>query len=196
MHNNNMTIAQFLKSFVILLGNHAYLYTFLGAMIEGETIILTISSLAYHGNFNIFYITLLAFTGTLIADQFCFYIGRISGNFILRFEYIRKKSELIFEKIYKHQNSFILTFRFIYGIRIISPFIIGMAKISIARFTILNAISAVIWAITSCGIGYTIGACSSSICQNHSYAVLANIIIIISIIGVISIIERIKSKKQ
>ena len=49
---------------------------------------------------------------------------------------------------------FIFAFRFIYGIRTISPLIIGSAKIKPRRFVIFNACSGLCWASAGCFIGY------------------------------------------
>ena len=44
-------------------------------------------------------------------------------------------------------NWFVLSFRFLYGLRTISPVAIGLSSIPAAyRFTLLNAISAMVWA--------------------------------------------------
>ena len=46
----------------------------------------------------------------------------------------------------QHQNLLILGFRFLYGLRSVTPFVIGMSGISWLRFALLNVIGAGIWA--------------------------------------------------
>ncbi len=57
----------------------------------------------------------------------------------------------------KYPTGFILAFRFIYGIRIISPVAIGLSKVPALKFLVLNAIAALVWGIGITAIGYLIG---------------------------------------
>lgn len=135
-----------------------YIILLLGSFIEGESVVLTVSFLAFKGYFNIYLVTLIAFCGTLAADQTMFFVGRAYGPGLLeRRPKLKEKSARIFEMLHKHQVVFILTFRFIYGIRNASPLIIGTAGIPVRRFVILNVISAAVWAIISCTGGYLLG---------------------------------------
>ena len=51
---------------------------------------------------------------------------------------------------------FIFAFRFIYGIRTVSPLIIGSAKIKPSRFVFFNILSGICWAFIGCFLGFTI----------------------------------------
>jgi membrane protein DedA with SNARE-associated domain len=51
----------------------------------------------------------------------------------------------------------LLSFRFLYGIRSVTPFAIGMSEVSYLRFTLLNIIGAGIWAIAIASAGYYFG---------------------------------------
>ncbi len=163
---------------------YGYWALFFGAMIEGESIVFTISSLCYFGKFNFLYVNLITFFGTLAADQITFYLGLMIGSKIFRkFPKLEKKTEHAFNLLKKNETFFIIAFRFIYGIRILSPIIIGMAKVSKKKFTILNLIAAFVWTTTSCGIGYFVGYLSSKIGSGYNtYIVIAaNLILIFSI---------------
>ena len=57
----------------------------------------------------------------------------------------------------RHQSWLILGFRFLYGLRNITPFAIGMSRVPTRRFVVLNIVGAAIWAVTfACG-GYLFG---------------------------------------
>lgn len=135
-----------------------YLILLFGSFIEGESVVLTVSFLAYKGYFNIYLVTLIAFIGTLAADQTMFFVGRAYGPGLLeRKPKLKERSKKIFDLLHRHQIIFILTFRFIYGIRNASPIVIGAAGIPVRRFIMLNVISAAVWAVISCGGGYLLG---------------------------------------
>jgi len=140
-------IAEFVKEW-------GYLAVFLGSMIEGESIIFIAGFFAHEGYLSLPKIILVSFLGTLFADQALYFIGRRYGNpFINRFPF-RPRAEKAFQLLRRYDNIFILSFRFIYGIRIISPVVIGTSGVSIKRFMILNFIAAIIWSVSSCVAAY------------------------------------------
>ena len=101
---------------------------------------------------------LVAFTATLMADQALYYVGRKYGPSLLaRKPQWKDRVDRVFELLHRHNIKFILSFRFIYGIRIISPIVIGASGVDAKRFTLLNILAAVIWTIISCFAGYAIG---------------------------------------
>ncbi|MCC7276238.1 MAG: hypothetical protein IT561_26465, partial [Alphaproteobacteria bacterium] len=58
-----------------------------------------------------------------------------------------------------HRNStwFILSFRFIYGVRNFASFSLGMARVQPLRFAALNFVAAFVWAGTFVGAGLLFG---------------------------------------
>ena len=140
------------------LDNYGYWVVFFASMIEGESVILTASILASQGRLDIYKVMTICFFGTLFADQGMFLVGHKWGSKILhRYPSLGQRSARVFEFLKHHHITFILVFRFIYGIRIISPIVIGMSGIPIPRFVLLNLIAAFIWTIISCAAGYYLG---------------------------------------
>ena len=116
-------------------------------MIEGESIILTASALASTGILSIWGVAALTFTGTLMADQMIYFLGHHYGPRSVqalkrRFPSWQDNINKALDFIKRNETVYILSFRFIYGIRIISPFIIGAQGVSFKRFSILNILSA------------------------------------------------------
>lgn len=138
-----------------LIKEWGYVIVFLGACVEGESIILTASFLAYYGYLSIVKVMMVAFTATLFADQALFWVGKVYGDRIfMKYPQLKERLKKAFVLLHKYDQWFILTFRFIYGIRTLSPIVIGAANIDTVRYTILNFIAAVIWTVISCGVGY------------------------------------------
>ncbi len=132
-----------------------YIAVFLGSLVEGESVIFVAGFLAHEGYLSLPKIIIVSFVGTLIADLVLYQVGRHYGNhFIDKFPSIRLKAYKAFHLLKKYDTLFILSFRFIYGIRIISPIIIGSSGVEIKRFTILNLVAAVIWSVGSCVAAY------------------------------------------
>ena len=135
-----------------------YIAVFLGSLVEGESVILTAGFLASQGYLSLLKIILVSFTGSLIADQVLYFVGRGFGMRILkRFPKLDEPSKRAFELLHRYDTAFILSFRFIYGIRTISPIVIGAAKVDFRRYAILNFVAAAVWAVLSCTAGYFFG---------------------------------------
>lgn len=140
----------------------AYLVVLFGSMIEGETIILTASALAAAGYLSIYKVGSIAFCSTLLVDQALFFIGHFlyknpGRPLSERYPKLYKKSRRAVVLLKKYDTWFILSFRFIYGIRAISPVVIGLCGSQPPRFMFLNAVSALVWAVISCSLGYCLG---------------------------------------
>ncbi len=132
----------------------------LWTFIEGETVVILAGALASEGRYNIVveWLALAAFTGSFLGDQLYFYIGRRYGSPLLaRWPTLGKKIDWAFQLVKTHPTLFILSFRFIYGIRNIAPFVIGISGVSRLRYFILNAIAAMIWAHSFAWGGYWLG---------------------------------------
>jgi membrane protein DedA with SNARE-associated domain len=137
---------------------YGYFAVFLGSLIEGESVILTAGVLAQKGYLSLWGIMLVAFMGTLLADQFLFHVGRLHGNRLLaRWPSLESKASRALNLLRTYNTFYILSFRFIYGIRIISPIIIGMSGVTTKRFSFLNVIAAAVWSVLSCLAGYALG---------------------------------------
>jgi len=147
-----------MESFLTFVQNWGYIAVFLGAIVEGETVILTASALAALGYLDLSKIILITFCTTVVVDQLLFKLGRHYGPaFFEKYPKLLPRANKAFSLLHRFDRWFILSFRFIYGIRVISPIVIGAANIDPKRFTILNIISAVIWTVVSCYSGYMMG---------------------------------------
>jgi membrane protein DedA with SNARE-associated domain len=146
----------------LLLETYGYWALIVGTALEGETILILGGFAAHSGYLKLPLVILSAFTGSLVGDQFFFWMGRKRGKRFLegRPGLLRKmdKAQRLLER---HRTPVILGFRFLYGFRTVTPFLIGITGVSFFRFFILNAIGALIWACTVAGLGYFFGEAMS-----------------------------------
>lgn len=135
--------------------NWGYIAVFLGSLVEGESIIFIAGFLAHEGYLSLPKIIIISFLGTLFADQTLYFVGHFYGRSILnKFPTLKPRADKAFHLLKRYNVLFILSFRFIYGIRTISPIVIGTSGIEIKKFMILNFIAAVVWSVSSCVIAY------------------------------------------
>jgi membrane protein DedA with SNARE-associated domain len=141
-----------------LISTYGYAAIGIGTFLEGETILILGGFAAHRGYLELPWVIVSAFLGTLFGDQLYFYIGRTKGkDAIEKRPRWKSKSEKVFSLLDKHQVWLILGFRFLYGLRTVTPFIIGTCRISPFRFLILDILGASIWAIVIGVLGYLFG---------------------------------------
>lgn len=176
---------QWIVNFVNNYGPLVYLVILGWTFLEGETIVLITGALISGGNVNLSVaaLTTVAFLGSFGGDQAYFYIGRRYGAPLLdRWPGMARKIDWAFRLLRKHETLFILSFRFIYGIRNVSPFIIGMSGVSRAKFMALNVVAAVIWANTFAWGGYFLGK-ALEVYLGESKLAFLGIIVFLAICG-------------
>ena len=98
------------------------------------------------------------------ATQFCYYVGRHWGPKIIakRLSW-QEGAQKVYKHLHRHQYFLILTFRFYYGLRNVTPFAVGSAHMPRLRFLSLNLIGAIVWAITFAYAGYGFGEASQTV---------------------------------
>ena len=141
-----------------LISEYGYLAIFIGTFFEGETILVLGGFAAHRGYLDLPWVVLCAFSGTLLGDQLYFYLGRHKGLSLLNHRpQWRARTERARLLLQKNQVLLILGFRFVYGIRTVTPIMIGMSEVPPLMFLILNIIGGAIWAVTIGVAGYLFG---------------------------------------
>lgn len=141
-----------------LISTYGYPAVVAGTFFEGETIVLIAGYLANRGYLSLEWVAFFAFLGSWMGDTLYFFIGRRWGNRLLeRRPAWRPAANRAFDMLHRYDAAFILTFRFLYGLRTVSPFVIGMSKVPSARFVFLNMVASAIWATLFSSGGYLLG---------------------------------------
>lgn len=141
-----MTIAQVVQ-------DYGYPAVLVGTFFEGETILILGGLAAHLGYLSLQWVIACGFLGSLIGDQLFFLLGRRHGQAILaRFPSWKAPSDRAFAIIERHQNILIVSFRFLYGLRTVTPLALGISNVSYLRFATLNLLGAAIWAVVI-GVG-------------------------------------------
>src|SRR2546428_10537921 len=139
-------------------GAYTYLGAFVWTFLEGETVVLFAGFAAAQGLLNPLLLLVVAWLGSFAGDQTYFWIGRHFGLGILnRFPRWRYGVETALRWLERYNTGFILSFRFIYGVRNFSSFAMGMSAIHWKRFLSLNCLAAGLWATSFVAVGYFLG---------------------------------------
>jgi membrane protein DedA with SNARE-associated domain len=141
-----------------IVSTYGYIAIVIGTFLEGETVLVLGGFATHRGYLELPWVVICGFLGTLFGDQLYFFIGRIKGtNFLEKRLYWKLRSKRVFDLLHKHQLLLILGFRFLYGLRTVTPFLLGASGIQPVRFLIFNIIGAFFWAIAIGVSGYLFG---------------------------------------
>jgi membrane protein DedA with SNARE-associated domain len=182
-----MTIESFIQSY-------GYVAIFVGTFLEGETVVILSGLAAHQGYLQLPWVILAAFAGTLFGDQLYFYLGRWHGHAMLSkhpaWQARVNKAQRLIER---YRTMVIISFRFMYGLRTVTPFVIGMSRVPTVTFTMLNILSAFTWALAMGVGGYFFGHALEIIIgdiKHHELEVLGVVVIIGVSLWVIHLCRR------
>ncbi len=136
------------------LTDYGYLVVAVGAFIEGETILLLAGYAAQQGALDVRLVLLLGFVGAFAGDQLWFYLARRHGSrWLERRPHLVAKATNTKRLLERHATLFILSFRFIYGLRNLGAVAVALSDVSTRRFFLLNAAAAALWSVLVIGTG-------------------------------------------
>ena len=155
-----------------------YLIIFVWTFLEGETVVLFAGFAAAQGLVDPVLLLIAAWLGSFAGDQCYFWLGRKFGvQLLARFPRWRPGVDSALHWLERYDAGFILSFRFIYGIRNFSSFAMGLSAVRWERFLWLNFTAAGLWAASFVGVGYFLGhafrAVLGDIARSFSLVMLA-----------------------
>lgn len=141
-----------------LVNTYGYLAILFGTFLEGETVLVLGGIAAKLGYLNLLWVIVCAFIGTLFGDQIYFFLGRYRGKeFLEKRTAWKRRANKVHEILERNKYVVIIGFRFMYGLRTVMPFMIGMSRIPTIEFLLLNITGALIWAIVIGVLGFAFG---------------------------------------
>ena len=141
-----------------LIDSYGYYAVFVGAFLEGETVIALAGLAAYHGYLDFYSVVVVALIAGFAGDQMYFFIGRLKGRELLeRFPHAGERARRFDAMLARWHAPLIVAIRFMYGFRIVGPILLGMGRVPAWKFLVFNFIGAAIWAPLIVGIGYFFG---------------------------------------
>lgn len=185
----------FIKEFLTAYGYYAILIlTFL----EGETIVLLAGAMAATtGALHPGLVILCAFIGSCTSDQIMFCIGKFFGPKVLKkFPRLNTNVDRASRLIKKYDILLILGFRFVYGVRNITPIMLGISHVPHLKFSSLNIIGALVWAASFTAGGYYAAIGFEKIRETIGTGALFTIIFLLAVTGLILYIRYRQNKKK
>jgi membrane protein DedA with SNARE-associated domain len=141
-----------------LIEQYGLIAVFLGCVAEGESAALLGGFFAHQHVFVLWQAFLAAAIGAFAGDSCFFILGRSFADhpFVVKLKG-RPGFSHAYRLVSTHPDIFVLSNRFIYGLRLVGGIAAGLSGIAVTRFVILNVISSIVWAGLFTTIGYVFG---------------------------------------
>lgn len=151
-------------SLATLIAAHGYWILALGCMLEGETVLVLAALAAHRGYLNPVAVVAIAAACGFAGNQFFFWLGRRHGTALLeRWPVLATHSAEIRRLIERHASLAAFAVRFAYGMRVAGPMLIGASSMPPMCFAVLNALSAIAWALLMGAAGWLFGEAAERI---------------------------------
>lgn len=129
-----------------LISTFGYFALFAGTVLEGETFLIIAVMLARNGHLDLAWVLVVAFIGAAAGDQCCFFLGRTRGTRLLaKRPHWKARVRRIGDWLERWETAVLIGYRFFYGLRAVTPFVIGMNGFRIRRFVVLSLAGTVLW---------------------------------------------------
>ncbi|HUJ12470.1 MAG TPA: DedA family protein [Thermoanaerobaculia bacterium] len=180
-----------------LLHRFGYLAVFIGTFLEGETILVMAGFFAERGYLQIIGVVLVAAAGAYSGHVFWFWLGRTQGVRLLdRFPKMRRhfgRGIRIFER-YGAPAIFIT--QWLYGLRVTCAVIIGISRVSVVKFLLLEAVTCLTWALAIGALGYYFGRAVESLLGRAAHIERWGLLVLIVVGLAIWAYHQIKERRE
>lgn len=150
-----------------LLVNYGYWAVFIGCLLEGETILILGGLAAHQSSLRLVHVIVIATMGGMLGDQILFWTGRYFGPRLLpRLHRQQATIDRVSGLIERYPTASIFSVRFLYGMRLIGPLVIGASRLSPIRFSLINLLGAAVWATLFVMAGYWAGEALENLLGN------------------------------
>lgn len=141
-----------------LIAVYGYWVIFIGCLLEGETVLILGGMAAHQGTLQWLHVIGWATLGGIFGDQLLFWTGRYSGGRLLpRLKRHQSAIKRVEGLIQRYPTTSVFAVRFLYGMRLVGPMVIGASGLSPWRFALINMLGAAAWATLFVSAGYWAG---------------------------------------
>jgi membrane protein DedA with SNARE-associated domain len=172
------------KNPVALLREYGYWIILGWTFLEGETIVIIASWASGSIGLDPPLIAASAFCGSFLSDQLMFSLGKYKGEAALRyFPRLARNVDKAARLFKKYDTLLILGFRFVYGVRNITPLLLGVSGVSHRKFFSLNAIGAAVWAASFTYGGLYLGKAFMRIMDHVGHGIFYGLLVVLAVAG-------------
>ena len=180
-----------------LLKRYGYFVILVWTFLEGETVVILAGMFSKKLHLEPWLIALCAFCGSFLSDQVMFSLGKYKGEAVLRyFPRIARNVDKAARLFKKYDTVLILGFRFVYGVRNVTPILLGISGVSHKKFFALNCIGAGVWALAFSFGGLYVGQAFMQVMGVVGHGIFYILILALALAGLIWYIRARRSVKN
>lgn len=141
-----------------LVEQYGYAVVFVGALAEGESVLLAAGFAAHRGLLQMPALLAVAALGAALGDQVAYFVGRRHGpRLVARFPSVARHVQRFGPLVARRPGLAVISMRFTYGLRTAGAAAVGALGMPRITFALFNAAGALLWAGLFCGIGWHFG---------------------------------------
>ena len=149
---------------------YGYPAAFIGTVLEGETILVLAGLAVHRGHLSLPVVWLLAALGGALGDTFYFALGRRYGEALLaRFPRFAPAVDRVHRLVLRGPAVSVIAVRFLYGMRMAGPAVIGSSPMPWRTFLLWNACGALAWSGVWLAVGYALGEAAQRLLGNVAH---------------------------
>lgn len=180
-----------------LLATYGYWAIFIGCLLEGETILILGGMAAHQQVLKLLPVIGYASVAGMLGDQLLFWGGRYFGARLLpRLHRQQAAIDRVSELINRYPTTSIFSVRFLYGMRLVGPLVIGACKVSPIKFFFINLLGAAVWASLFATAGYWAGELLEQVLGDLKPWRLPIALGVIALVGAVVLIRRNRARQR
>lgn len=183
--------------FNYLLATYGYLAIFIGCLLEGETILILGGMAAHQHVLKLLPVIGYASLAGMLGDQLLFWTGRYFGERLLpRLHKHQAAIDKVTHMVNQHPTVSIFTVRFLYGMRLMGPMVIGACKVSPLKFACINLLGALVWATLFASAGYWAGEFLQQVLGDLKPYRWPIILGVMALVVVVALVRHVRAKRK
>nr|WP_314401070.1 DedA family protein [Pseudomonas lundensis] len=180
-----------------LLATYGYWAIFIGCLLECETILILGGMAAHQHVLKLLPVIGYASLAGMLGDQLLFWAGRYFGERLLpRLHKQQAAIDKVTSLIQHHPTVSIFSVRFLYGMRLVGPMVIGASKVSPLKFACINLVGAVVWATLFASAGYWAGEFLQRVVGDLKPYRLPIVLGVIALVVAVGLIRHFRAKRK
>ncbi|ALI02441.1 DedA family protein [Pseudomonas sp. FW306-02-F02-AA] len=180
-----------------LLATYGYWAVFIGCVMEGETILILGGMAAHQHLLKLWPVIAWASAGGMLGDQLLFWSGRYFGSRLLpRLKRQQAQIKRVSGLIARYPSMSVFSVRFLYGMRLVGPMVIGASGLSPLRFSLWNMLGAMVWATLFVSGGYWAGEALQQLFGDLRPYRLPIALGVVLVVVVVAVIVHLRNKRK
>lgn len=172
---------------------------FLGFIFPGETAVIIAGVVASQGRVNIGVLCIIVVVAAISGECVGYAIGARYGERLFSLPLIRKRKaalEAALTALGQRGAMYVFVGRFTAFFRAVMPALAGMSKMTYRRFFVANVLSAMLWGVGYCLLGYFAGGALNQIENSASWVGIAILVLMLVFIGALYLRKRRRDAAQ